>query len=45
METIIGIQHSLYGGMAKELGAVAGGNTTAVFAAMVAAVSLEPCTR
>jgi nickel/cobalt transporter (NicO) family protein len=38
METIIGIQHWLYGGMAKELGAVAGGNTTAIFAAMAAAV-------
>ena len=37
METIIGIQHWLYGGMAKELGGVAGGNATAIFAAMAAA--------
>ena len=45
METIIGIQHWLYGGMAKELGGVAGGNATAIFAAMAAAALLEPCTR
>ena len=38
METIVGIQHWLYSGMAKGLGAVAGGNTTAIFAAMAAAV-------
>ena len=38
METIVEIQHWLYGGMAKGLGAVAGGNATAIFAAMVAAV-------
>jgi len=38
IDTIIAIQHSLYGGMAKELGAVAGGNIRAVFAAMIAAV-------
>ena len=38
METIVGIQHWLYSGMAKGLGAVAGGNTTAIFAAMAAAL-------
>jgi hypothetical protein len=45
METIIGIQHWLYSGMANGLGAVAGGNVTAIFAAILAAGSLEPCTR
>jgi len=38
METLVGIQHWLYGAMAEGLGAVAGGNTTAIFAAMAAAV-------
>lgn len=38
MEAIIGIQHWLYGSMAKGLGAVAGGDSSAIFAAMSAAV-------
>ena len=38
METIVEIQHWLYSGMSKGLGAVAGGNTTAIFNTMAAAV-------
>ena len=38
MEIVVGTQHWLYSAMAKGLGAVAGGNTTAIFAAMAAAL-------
>jgi ABC-type nickel/cobalt efflux system permease component RcnA len=38
MEMLVGIQRWLYGGMAEGLGAVAEGNTEAIFAAMAAAV-------
>ena len=45
MNSLIAIQHWLYGGMASGLGDVAGGDTRAILAAMAAAVCLAPCMR
>ena len=39
METLVALQHWLYGGMASNLGEVAGGEPTAMFVAMAAALS------
>lgn len=38
METLLSIQHWLYGGMSRGLGDVAGGNASAIFVAMGAAI-------
>ena len=38
MNSLVAIQHWLYGGMASGLGDVAGGDARAIFAAMAAAI-------
>lgn len=38
MQSLVAIQHWLYGGMASGLGEVAGGNAWAIFTAMIAAI-------